>query len=45
MHEVGFINHYVITTKKCPLAILKRAPDKGPIKLNGKAIKPSVHLT
>lgn len=45
MHEVGFINHYVITTKKCPLALLKRARDKGPIKLNGKAIKPSVHLT
>ena len=45
MHEVGFINHYFIITKKCPLAILKRAHDKEPIKLNGKAIKPSVHLT
>lgn len=39
MHEVGFINHYVITTKNCPLAILKKSPWQGAYQIEWKGHK------
>lgn len=39
MHEVGFINHYVIITKKCPLAIIKKSPWQGAYQIEWKGHK------